>query len=249
MNRPHDTFLNPMSTTENKQLMELVCSELEKGNDGPFLEAMAEDMCWTWMGTGAWSKSFEGKTAVVDGLWAAVRTTLAPPYTLQVHQILADGDQVVIEATGQNSTPDGRPYHNKYCWVCTVKEGKIRSLREYMDTELVTKTFLENGAGNSGPQYEVSFGSTRVLFDFHDESQLEFTILEKDGQPCHESNVVQYHKSEITANQYLISWSEALKHHVTQYHDLNTGLLVSHWTSPDGITKSAMGKITPISEL
>lgn len=238
-----------MNALTNKLLIQQVCGELEKGNDVPFLEAMAEDMCWTWMGSGAWAKTFEGKNAVVDGLWAAVRTTLAPPYKLQVHQILADGDQVVIEATGKNSTPDGKPYQNKYCWVCTLKEGKIQSLREYMDTELVTKTFLENGAGNPGSQYEVSFGSTRVLFDFKDESQLAFTILEKDGLPCHESRVVHYHKSEINANQYLISWSEPQKHDVSQYHDLNTGLLVSHWTTPEGVTKSAMGKITPISEL
>ncbi len=47
-----------MSSIENKQLMRYIFSELSKGNDGPFIEAMAGDMQWTWMGTGQWSKTF-----------------------------------------------------------------------------------------------------------------------------------------------------------------------------------------------
>jgi ketosteroid isomerase-like protein len=44
-----------MSTTDNKKLMEHLFSELSKGNDEPFLDAMADDMQWTWMGSGPWS--------------------------------------------------------------------------------------------------------------------------------------------------------------------------------------------------
>lgn len=33
-----------MSAPENKRLMETIFAELSKGNDQPFLEAMAEDM-------------------------------------------------------------------------------------------------------------------------------------------------------------------------------------------------------------
>jgi uncharacterized protein len=48
---------------------------------------------------------------------------------------------VVIEHRGRNATPDGRPYDNKYCWVCRFADGRLRELREYMDTQLVTETF------------------------------------------------------------------------------------------------------------
>jgi uncharacterized protein len=75
-------------------------------------------MRWTWMGSGRWSHTFEGKEAVVNGLFAAV-----------------------IEHRGRNATPDGRPYDNKYCWVCRFADGRLRELREYMDTQLVTETF------------------------------------------------------------------------------------------------------------
>ena len=130
-----------MSTTENKQLMQDIFSELSKGNDKSFIEAMAEDMQWTWMGTGQWSKTFKGKASVTGELWAAVKTTITEPFKVAAHRFIADGDYVVVEASGENTTPDGRTYNNKYCWVCRIAEGKLQELNEYMDTELVTATF------------------------------------------------------------------------------------------------------------
>ncbi|QHT71792.1 nuclear transport factor 2 family protein [Rhodocytophaga rosea] len=135
-----------MSVIENKHLMQEIFSELSRGNDQPFIEAMAEDMQWIWMGSGQWSKVFDGKKVIVDQLWSAVRTTLVPPYKAIAHRFIADEDYVVVEASGQNTTPDGKTYNNKYCWVCRIWAGKIHELREYMDTDLVTKTFNQKTA-------------------------------------------------------------------------------------------------------
>lgn len=123
--------------------MQHIFSEMSEGNLDPFIEAMAEDFLWTWMGTGQWSHTFEGKELVVNELLAAVKSTLTEPFEVVVHRFIAEGDYVVIEHSGKNTTPDGRPYNNKYCWVCRFSEGKLRELHEYMDTELVTKTFGE----------------------------------------------------------------------------------------------------------
>jgi ketosteroid isomerase-like protein len=54
---------------------------------------------------------------------------------------VADGDDVVVEHTGRNTTPDGRQYNNNYCWIFHFRDGFILEVREYMDTELVTETF------------------------------------------------------------------------------------------------------------
>ncbi len=130
-----------MNTISNKQLMQDIFSELSKGNDKPFIDAMADDMQWTWMGSGQWSKTFKGKESVLNELWSAVKTTLIPPYKVTAHRFIADGDYVVIEASGENATPEGKAYNNKYCWVCRISEGRLHELHEYMDTELVTETF------------------------------------------------------------------------------------------------------------
>lgn len=130
-----------MSTIDNKRLMQDIFGEMAEGNLEPFIEAMAEDMRWTWMGTGRWSRTFEGKESVVNELLAAVKETLTEPFEVIPHRFIAEGDHVVIEHSGRNTTPDGRPYNNRYCWVCRIADGKLRELREYMDTELVTETF------------------------------------------------------------------------------------------------------------
>ncbi len=121
--------------------MQQVFAEMAKGNLDPFVDIMADDMQWSWMGTETWTRTFEGKETVVNELLAAVKATLTEPFEVVPHRFIADEDFVVIEHTGKNTTPDGRPYHNKYCWVCRFSNGKLRELREYMDTELVTKTF------------------------------------------------------------------------------------------------------------
>jgi len=130
-----------MNTADNKKLMQFIFDELSKGNDQPFVEAMADDMQWTWMGSGQWSRSFVGKQSVLGELWSAVRATLKPPYKVIAHRFIADGEYVVVEASGQNTTPDGKSYNNKYCWVCRISEGRLHELNEYMDTQLVTETF------------------------------------------------------------------------------------------------------------
>jgi len=137
-----------MGAGENRKLMEDVFGALTEGNDALFIEAMADDMRWIWMGSGRWSRVFEGKQAILNDLWSAVRATLAPPYKVTAQRFIAEGDHVAIEATGSNTTRDGRQYENRYCWVCELSGGKIHELREYMDTELVTSIFKEEQQKN-----------------------------------------------------------------------------------------------------
>ena len=125
----------------NKEIITKIFTELSNGNDTPLLDAMSEDMQWNWMGSGQWSKSFVGKKEVLNDLWKNVRTTIKQPYKVLVHRIIADGENVVVEMTGQNETTTDQEYKNNYCWICRLKDGKICEINEYMDTELVTKAF------------------------------------------------------------------------------------------------------------
>lgn len=88
-------------------------------------------------------RTFDGKPSVINELWAAVRATIKPPYKVEIKRIIADEINVVVEAQGINTTPDGKIYHNKYCWVMRIEDEKIKELNEYMDTDLVTRTFQQ----------------------------------------------------------------------------------------------------------
>src|SRR5215472_5898427 len=59
-----------MSAPENKQLLQHIFSELSAGNSKPFVDSLADDVRWTIAGTTKWSKTFQGKQAVMMDLIA-----------------------------------------------------------------------------------------------------------------------------------------------------------------------------------
>lgn len=127
-----------MTTAQNKQLMEEIFEELSKGNSKPFGEAMADDFCWTIIGTTRWSGTYRGKESVLKDLMAPLFAQFADQYTNTADRIIAEGDHVVIECRGRVTTKAGADYNNTYCYVCRLDGGKLRELTEYLDTELVT---------------------------------------------------------------------------------------------------------------
>jgi uncharacterized protein len=90
--------------------------------------------------TGAtrWSRTYEGKQAVIGDLFSVLSSKIAGPIRTIADRILADGDYVVVEAHGSNATKSGKPYNNRYCFVFHLAGGKLKEVTEYLDTELVT---------------------------------------------------------------------------------------------------------------
>jgi uncharacterized protein len=133
--QPNMTEATPALTT-NKARMKHVFAETAKGNGKPFLDAFAEDASWTIVGSTGWSRTYQGKAAILNELIAPLRRILASPMKTHARRIIAEGDVVVVEARGENRTHDGRPYENTYCYVFQFREGEVSALMEYADTEL-----------------------------------------------------------------------------------------------------------------
>jgi len=130
-----------MSAAENKRLLEGIFAEMAKGNASLFVEAMADDFQWKVMGRKNWTRSFDGKQAVLNDLFGLLRSRLEGNIVTTAQRIIADGDFVVVEARGSSRTKTGAAYDNAYCFVFRVEGGKLKEVREYMDTELATATF------------------------------------------------------------------------------------------------------------
>lgn len=228
--------------------MQDIFDELSKGNDSLFIEAMADEMQWIWMGSGQWSKTFDGKNQILSELWSAVRQTLKPPYKVFANNFIADGDFVTVEAVGQNTTPDGKTYDNKYCWVCQIVNGRIYELKEYMDTDLVTKTFSEKSIQIIGKKFQVDFGMAKAILHFQSENLMEFIITEREGKPYNEIETVAINITEIRPNLYIATWKEKNKNTITQIQDFTNGIVYSNWTTPNGDFINVKGTIFPIME-
>jgi len=131
-----------MSAAENKQLMQHIFDELGQGNSRPLVESMADDFCWTVTGSTKWSRTYKGKEAVLGELFATLRSRMADRIRTIAERFIAEDDVVVVEARGNNTTKNGKPYNNTYCFVFRLANGKLQEVTEYMDTLLVA-TALE----------------------------------------------------------------------------------------------------------
>jgi ketosteroid isomerase-like protein len=135
-----------MSATQNKQLLQRLFADLAEGNSRPFIDALADDFRWVIAGSSCWSRTYEGKQVVLNEFFPLLRSTIADRVRTRATRFIADGDHVVVEARGNNTTRGGMPYNNSYCLVYTVREGRIREVVEYMDTDLAIKALGDPAA-------------------------------------------------------------------------------------------------------
>jgi ketosteroid isomerase-like protein len=97
-----------MRTEQNKALIAGIFAETAKGNGGPFVDALADDVEWRIIGSTSWSKTFVGRAAVVNDLLRPLRQQFIGSNTIVAERVLAEGDYVVVEARGRNRTRQGR---------------------------------------------------------------------------------------------------------------------------------------------
>ena len=134
-----------MSATQNKRVMQDLFAEISKGNTRPFVDALADDFRWVIAGDSCWSRTYEGKQTVMNDFFPLLRAVLGQRRT-HATRFIAEGDQVVVEARGENTTRDGMPYNNSYCLVYTLRDGKITEVVEYMDTDLAIRVLGDPAA-------------------------------------------------------------------------------------------------------
>lgn len=126
----------------SKQLLERLYREASRGNPQPLLDALADDVEWTIIGSTELSGVYRGKREVTGNLLARLRARLATPVTFTFERFIAEGEYVVMQARGRATTVTGLPYDNVYCIVARIVAGQIREMTDYVDTELITRALF-----------------------------------------------------------------------------------------------------------
>ncbi|MDN4988014.1 nuclear transport factor 2 family protein [Bradyrhizobium arachidis] len=133
-----------MSASANKKLMQDIFAAAASPDQAVrdralFTASLADDARWIVTGQYSWSRTFAGKDAILNDLHGYVRTRLRDRTRTIAERFIADGDIVVVEAKGDNVTPEGVRYDNDYCLVFRFENGKIKEIREYCDSVLTEK--------------------------------------------------------------------------------------------------------------
>lgn len=127
-----------------RETITAIFAETAKGNGRPFVDAMDDDVEWRIIGTTSWSGLYRGKTQVLRDLLGPLRERLGGSNVCVPTRILVDGEIAVVQARGENRTADGKDYRNDYCFVIRMEHGRMKTIEEYSDTELM-------GVLGSGP--------------------------------------------------------------------------------------------------
>jgi len=115
-------------------------------------EMLAEDVRW-WVPPGSpLGGTYEGKAAVLGLMSSGIdRYDAATPLRIEVVSILAEGERVAAEVVLEARTARGEDYRNHYHFAFRVAGGKLREVREYVDTRYAQQKLFDPAARVTGP--------------------------------------------------------------------------------------------------
>jgi len=76
------------------------------------------------------------------------------PMRFTLHGAIEEGDQVALEIESHAPLADGKVYNNVYCFVVTVRGGRIVEVHEYADTAYAAAALPEAGWSAENKNWE-----------------------------------------------------------------------------------------------
>ena len=131
------------STTEqNKATVKEFLEVFSTGDVDGILERMHDDATWWISGSlegmsGTRSKQEMG--TLLGGVTTVYKEGALP---LTPVSMIAEGERVAVEAEGRAELNNGRVYEPKSAFVFEIADGRIKSIREYIDTAHAHATFM-----------------------------------------------------------------------------------------------------------
>ena len=113
----------------NNQLLKKISEEFAKGNLDFSEVYLADDIEWNILG----ESPVIGKNQVLE---VSKMLQLESFPVITIKNIVAEGDYVVIESTGEAKTKSGKPYNQTYCDVFKFKGETLYKITTYLDTAL-----------------------------------------------------------------------------------------------------------------
>lgn len=123
-----------MTVDQNKALVTQTWEALVKGDIKAAFNNMSDEVSWLIPGNLPVSGLKKGKAGVLEFLRGAAR--LFPNgLKSEIRRVYGEGNVVVVELTNRGKLGNGRDYENEYCFIYEIEGGKIRRIREYVDTQ------------------------------------------------------------------------------------------------------------------
>ena len=122
-----------------------VCIKFMTTSPPDSFDLLAEDLSWTIVGkeSGSDLKGSQTKAQFIGDLEGAGNTKglsdssekiFPKGLRIKIHGVIAEGNKVALEAESFADASNGKKYNNVYHFLFELRDGKIVTVREYMDT-------------------------------------------------------------------------------------------------------------------
>lgn len=135
-----------MSIEKNVQIVKDFFAAIGGGDGEALLALVAEDMQWSipgedWPLAGTW----HGHAGVADLLETASRTIET---STEPREFVAQGDRVVVVGFARGKIKaTNKTFEDDWIFAITVRDGRLTSIREYIDTQALARASQEDPSG------------------------------------------------------------------------------------------------------
>jgi ketosteroid isomerase-like protein len=124
-----------MTSEQNKRLVDELFARFSASDIDGVLALMADDITWRLPG----KPDLTPAAGVYDKerlrrLFRRMLAQLNEGLRMTVTGSTAEGDRVAVEVESSGDLRNGRQYRQEYHFLITFRDGKIASVREYLDT-------------------------------------------------------------------------------------------------------------------
>ena len=119
---------------------------IKRGDHEAAYDAFAEDATWQTPPSMPWPGFFRGRRAIFDEYFAVDKglfKTGMEQYDLELTNVVASGDSVVVEMTHRSEGLNEKPYETEHCLVFVMRDGKIQAVREYIDSLYLKEQMID----------------------------------------------------------------------------------------------------------
>jgi uncharacterized protein len=122
----------------------LLFASLENGKSDEFFRHVKPDVNWTVMGTHPLAGTYHDREIFIASTFGRLNKVLKEGVLLRVTGIIVSGDTAAVELEALSTALNGKPFSNRYCWICRFESGQIVEVRAYLDSALVQMLLDEN---------------------------------------------------------------------------------------------------------
>lgn len=132
-----------MSIEQNKQFIEQFLTKFARADIDGILADMSENCTW-WVGGKpelfplAGTKTKEQMKDLLGTLISPMKAGLE----MRLKGMTAEGEKVAAEVESYGENPDGSVYNNDYHFLFVVRDGRLETVKEYLDTQHTFDVFL-----------------------------------------------------------------------------------------------------------